>query len=177
MQMMIQNGITNTEVKNSSLVINAYHNDAFSQGGVVQRSLKYLCPQNADLIKLLLRDCLKTQYTEKELLQLELQRNLDGNRLLNCYGFSVPEIKKRCSCVWESRVHISGTNQTLSRYYYSTKFRRKQNPDEFLYWTFLLLLQGGCENPYPFTLYKMIQSQRLFQYYSIVPLFIRECSA
>lgn len=75
-------------VKNSPLVINANHIDAFSQGGVVHQSLKYLCPQNADLIKLLLRDCQKAQYTEKELLQLELQRNMDGNRLLDCYGFA-----------------------------------------------------------------------------------------
>ena len=170
---MIQNGITNTEVKNSPLVINAYHSDAFSQGSVVQRSLKYLCPQNADLIKLLLRDCLKTQYTEKELLRLELQRNMDGNRLLDCYGFSISEIRLRCQSVWDKVAQTPKATRTISRYRLSERYRKLCDPDEFLYWTFLLVLQDGVENPYPFTLYKMILTRRLHQYYSIAPPFIQ----
>ena len=171
--MMIQNGNTNTVTENSPLVITAYHNDVFSQGGVAQQSLKYLCPQNADLIKLLLRDCLKARYTEKELLQLELQRNMDGNHLLECYGFAISEIRLRCKNVWENAIQMPGLIQPISRYSMSIKHREHCNPDEFLYWTFLLIQQDGVENPYPFTLYKMIQTRRLQQYYSKTPQFLQ----
>lgn len=171
--MIIQNGIPNAEVKNSPLVMNTHQNDAFSQGSVIQQSLKYLCPQNADLIKLLLRDCLKAQYTEKELLQLELQRNMGGSCLLDCYGFGISEIRLRCKIVWEKAIQTPGLIQPISRYSMSIKYRGHCDPDEFLYWTFLLIQQDGVENPYPFTLYKMIQTRRLQQYYSVAPPFLQ----
>ena len=149
---------------------NSYPSDSLLGQGYLMRFVNgFLCPENAELIKLLLRDCIDKEYSEKELISLEFNRNMTEGRLLDNYGFSISEIKSRCHHVWEKNANLGRPGKRETRYDMSKKARAVLDPDEFLYWTLLLILHDGLENPYPFTLYKMIASRRLQKYYFIRP--------
>ena len=131
---------------------------------VIRQAIKYLRPENTELIKLLLHEFETTQYTGQELAQLELRRNMTGNQLLACYGFDIQSIRERCSTVWSLLVQSSKSTAPLDRYSWMEKNCSTNDSDEFLYWTFILIQHDNIENPYPFTLFKMLQSRRLNKY-------------
>lgn len=154
--------------ENSAFLLNNH----LGQGFLIQFVNGLLCPENAELIKLLLRDCSCKEYSEKDLIALELNRNMTEGKLLDNYGFSISEIKSRCKNLWGKSVDPGKMGDKNTRFELSKRTRIVLDPDEFLYWTFLLILHDGIENPYPFTLYKMIAAKRLQKYYSVKPVFI-----
>ena len=88
----------------------------YGSNPVLHQTINSLCPENTELVKLLLHEFETKQYTGWELAQLELHRNMSDNQLLACYGFDIQAIRERCSSVWSSNVHNPSFTPQIDRF-------------------------------------------------------------
>ena len=111
----------------------------YGSNPVLHQTINSLCPENTELVKLLLHEFEAKQYTGWELAQLELHRNMSDNQLLACYGFDIQAIRERCSSVWSSNVHNPSFTPQIDRFSWMKRNCNTYDSDEFLYWTFILI--------------------------------------
>ena len=108
----------------------------------------------------------------RELLNAEINCNTVNGELYH-YRYtreegaqlSIGDIKKRCGYIWQSHLFLEGMDVCFGflREFYRLESSVK-DPQELLFWTFLMCLFGGYDCQYPYTLFLCIKENRFGQF-------------
>ena len=140
----------------------------------------YLCEANKTLVACYISLCnddiyeTSTEAIEHTLLQTEISHNTVNGRPYHYaykegYGaqLTIENIETRCSYIWKSYVFCERINlDFMSLNDFRKLSENIQNPEELLFWTFMMCFYGQCDCNYPYTLFIKIKENTFAPYLS-----------